>query len=59
MQITGMLYGSKLLRFVGFPASEVLGPAATEEEIKGLLKRHGSIFVFLGQVSTFRSSRQA
>jgi succinyl-CoA synthetase beta subunit len=45
MQITGMLYGSKLLRFVGFPASEVLGPAATEEEIKGLLKRHGSIFV--------------
>ena len=30
MQITGMLYGSKLLQFAGFPASEVLGPDASD-----------------------------
>jgi succinyl-CoA synthetase beta subunit len=45
MQITGMLYGAKLLQFVGFPTSEVLGPAASEEEIKALIERHGSVFV--------------
>ena len=45
MQITGMLYGSKLLQFAGFPASEVLGPDASEEEIKALIERHGSVFV--------------
>jgi hypothetical protein len=27
MQVTGMLYGARMLRFVGFPTSEVLGPA--------------------------------
>src|SRR5437763_798255 len=37
MQVTGMLYGAKLLQFVGFPASEVLGPSASEEEIKALV----------------------
>jgi succinyl-CoA synthetase beta subunit len=45
MQITGMLYGSKLLQFVGFPASEVLGPDASEEQIKALIERYGSIFI--------------
>jgi succinyl-CoA synthetase beta subunit len=45
MQITGMQHGSKLLEFVGFPASEVLGPSATEDEIKALIDRHGSIFI--------------
>ncbi|HEY4103291.1 MAG TPA: ATP citrate lyase citrate-binding domain-containing protein [Polyangiaceae bacterium] len=45
MQITGMLYGAKLLQFAGFPASEVLGPDASEEEIKALIERHGSVFV--------------
>src|SRR5207237_3966931 len=45
MQVTGMLYGSKLLKFAGFPASEVLGPDASEEEIKALIERHGSVFV--------------
>jgi succinyl-CoA synthetase beta subunit len=45
MQVTGMLYGSKLLQFVGFPTSEVLGPSASEEEIKALIERHGSVFV--------------
>src|SRR5205085_10327982 len=45
MQVTGMLYGGRMLRFVGFPTSEVLGPDASEEEIKALIERHGSIFV--------------
>jgi succinyl-CoA synthetase beta subunit len=45
MQITGMLYGSKLLQFAGFASSEVLGPDASEEQIKGLIERHGSIFI--------------
>ena len=45
MQITGMLHGSKLLQFVGFPAAEVLGGDATEDEIKALIGRCGSIFV--------------
>ncbi len=45
MQVTGMLYGSKLLQFVGFPTSEVLGPDASEEEIKALIDRHGSVFI--------------
>src|ERR1700687_6333050 len=40
-----MLHGSKLLRFVGFPASEVLGPDASEEEVKALIDRHGQIFI--------------
>ncbi len=34
MQVTGMLYGAQMLRFVDFPAAEVLGPAADEEQIK-------------------------
>jgi len=45
MQVTGMLHGAKLLRFAGFPTSEVLGPAASEGEIKDLISRHGSVFV--------------
>ena len=45
MQVTGMLYGAKMLQFAGFPTSEVLGPDASEEEIKGLIERHGSVFV--------------
>jgi succinyl-CoA synthetase beta subunit len=45
MQLSGMLHGSKLLRFVGFPCSEVLGPEATEHEITDLIKRHGTIFI--------------
>ena len=45
MQITGMLYGSRLLQFAGFPASEVLGPDAGEEQIKKLIERYGSIFI--------------
>jgi len=45
MQVTGMLYGAKMLRFVGFPTSEVLGPDASEEEIKALIDRCGQVFV--------------
>src|SRR5438477_11795641 len=45
MQVTGMLYGSKLLQLVGFPSYEILGPDASEEEIKALIDRHGSVFV--------------
>src|SRR4051794_722798 len=45
MQVTGMLHGAKLLQFAGFPTSEVLGPAASEGEIKDLIARHGSVFV--------------
>src|SRR5271165_7497935 len=45
MQITGMLYGSRLLKHVDVPTSEVLGPDASEDEIEGLLKRHKLIFI--------------
>lgn len=45
MQITGMLHGARLLELVGFPAAEVLGPDATEQEIKSMLDRHGQIFI--------------
>ena len=45
MQVTGMLYGAKLLKFAGFPTSEVLGPSASEEEIRALIDRCGSVFV--------------
>ena len=45
MQVTGMLYGSRLLRYVDFPASEVLGPDASEDEIQGLINRHKLIFI--------------
>jgi len=45
MQLSGLLYGAKLLRFVGFPCPEVLGPEATEADIKALIDRHGMIFL--------------
>ena len=45
MQLTGMLHGSKLLRFVDFPCAEVLGPEASEEEIGKLIEKAGSVFV--------------
>lgn len=45
MQITGMLHGARLLQFAGFPVPEVLGPAASEEEIKSLIDRHGQVFI--------------
>lgn len=45
MQLTGMLHGAKLLRFVDFPCAEVLGPEASEDEIGKLIEKHGSVFV--------------
>jgi succinyl-CoA synthetase beta subunit len=45
MQITGMLHGARLLEFAGFPATEVLGPGASEEDIKAMLDKHGLLFV--------------
>ena len=45
MNITGMLYGARLLRHVDFPASEVLGPGASDDEIKGHIDRHKLIFI--------------
>jgi succinyl-CoA synthetase beta subunit len=45
MQLTGMLHGAKLLRFVDFPCAEVLGPEASEDEIGKLIDKHGSVFV--------------
>ena len=45
MQITGMLHGARLLEFAGFPTTEVLGPGASEEEIKAMLDKHGLVFV--------------
>jgi hypothetical protein len=45
MEITGMLYGARLLQHVDFPTAEVLGPGATEDEIQGLIDRHKLIFI--------------
>ena len=45
MQITGMLHGAHLLEFAGFPATEVLGPDASEDEIKALIDKHGTVFI--------------
>jgi succinyl-CoA synthetase beta subunit len=45
VQITGMLWGAKLLNYVGFPTSEVLGPEATSEQIKDLIDRYGSVLI--------------
>jgi succinyl-CoA synthetase beta subunit len=45
MQVTGMLYGAKMLEFVDFPTTEVLGPSASEEEIKALIDKHGLVFI--------------
>ena len=45
MQLTGMLHGAKLLQLVGFPTAEVLGPDASEEQIKDLIERCGEVFI--------------
>jgi succinyl-CoA synthetase beta subunit len=45
MNITGLLYGAKLLNMVDFPTAEVLGPEATDQEIKDMIGRYGEIFV--------------
>jgi succinyl-CoA synthetase beta subunit len=40
-----MLFGSKLLQFAGFPTTEILGPDASEDEIRALINRHRSVFL--------------
>jgi succinyl-CoA synthetase beta subunit len=45
MQVTGMLHGAPLLKLAGFPVPEVLGPDASEEQIKAMLDRHGELFI--------------
>lgn len=45
MEVTGLYYGANLLRHVEFPATEILGPSASEDEIQDLLNRHGMIFI--------------
>ena len=45
MQITGLLYGSPLLRLVDVPTAVVLGPDASEDRISELIRRHGQVFV--------------
>src|SRR3990172_6622756 len=45
MQITGLSWGSRLLKRVEFPSAEMLGPEASVDEIKDLIKRKGIVFV--------------
>ncbi len=45
MQITGLLWGKKLLDRVEFPSSKVLGPEASVDEIKALIKECGQVFI--------------
>ena len=45
MNVTGMLYGSRMLAHVEFPTSEVLGPGASEDQIQDLIDRHKLIFI--------------
>jgi succinyl-CoA synthetase beta subunit len=45
MQITGMLHGAKLLQLAGFPVPDILGPDASEEDIKAMLEKHREVFI--------------
>ncbi|MBV8473385.1 MAG: carboxylate--amine ligase, partial [Hyphomicrobiales bacterium] len=45
MQVTGMLHGARMLQFVGFPTPDVLGPGASESDIRAMLAKHGLIFI--------------
>jgi succinyl-CoA synthetase beta subunit len=45
MQLTGLLWGKKLLDRVEFPSSKVLGPEASVDEIKALIKECGQVFI--------------
>jgi succinyl-CoA synthetase beta subunit len=45
MNLAGMLYGTKLLKLVEFPTAEVLGPEASDSEIKALIDKCGEIFI--------------
>ncbi|MBF0191728.1 MAG: carboxylate--amine ligase [Magnetococcales bacterium] len=45
MQITGMKWGAKLLKYVDFPTAEVLGPEATPDEIQALIDKWGGCLI--------------
>ena len=45
MQITGMLWGRKLLDLVEFSHSEVRAPELSVDDIKDMIKRHGQVFI--------------
>ncbi|MBF0183797.1 MAG: carboxylate--amine ligase [Magnetococcales bacterium] len=45
MQITGMKWGAKLLKYVDFPTAEVLGAEAQPEEIQALIDKYGGVLV--------------
>lgn len=45
MQITGMLWGAKLLKYVGFPTAEVLGPEATADQLQAVIDKYGGVMV--------------
>lgn len=45
MQLTGMRYGAQLLSYVDFPRSEVLGPEASDAQIRALIQKHGEILI--------------
>ena len=45
MNITGMLHGARLLKLAGFPTPEILGPDASESEIKALIVKHGQVYI--------------
>jgi len=45
MQLTGLLWGSKLLDYVSFPCSEVLGPETSVDALKDLIHRKGLVFI--------------
>ena len=45
MQITGMKWGAKLLKYVDFPTAEILGAEASPEEIQSLIDKYGGVLV--------------
>jgi succinyl-CoA synthetase beta subunit len=45
MQITGLLWGSRILDIVEFPRAKVLGPDASVDEIKDLISEAGEVFI--------------
>jgi succinyl-CoA synthetase beta subunit len=45
MQITGMKWGAKLLKYVDFPTAEVLPAEATNEQIQAMLDKYGKLLV--------------
>ena len=45
MQLTGLLWGQKLLSKVEYPVTKILGPEASVDEIKALINECGQVFV--------------